>query len=317
MRRTVFKIIILSIVLMVVVPFSAFAVDGQIKIGQTASTTFPIVIDQPGSYVLTSNIAVPDLLNGFEITASNVTLDLNGHTIAGESQNSNLRGINVTGGNISVSNGAISSFEGGIHGSGLRLHNLRISNTWTAIEVTNSVITQCIFQETLASGVYITKSTIENSTVSAGWNGISAVDSNVINCIVFDVTEYGLTARNSTVTNCTVTGVGPFAVAGIEARNSTVTNCTVKDCTTDGIYSENSTITKCNLSGNIGGIVSNGGSRIEGNNVRDNSHYGLRLEGSYNYVIKNTASGNASGNFQDNGTSNHMLTTGDNANMGW
>jgi len=40
------------------------------KIGQTASTTFPIVISQSGSYVLTSNIVVSTTdVNGIEIGA--------------------------------------------------------------------------------------------------------------------------------------------------------------------------------------------------------------------------------------------------------
>lgn len=43
-----------AMLFVVAVCFSAHAADGQVKIGQTPSTTFPIVIDQPGSYMLTS-----------------------------------------------------------------------------------------------------------------------------------------------------------------------------------------------------------------------------------------------------------------------
>ena len=39
--------------------------------------------------------------------------------------------------------------------------------------------------------------------------------------------------------------------------------------------------------------------------------------GAFYMVIKNTGSGNNSGNFQDDGASNHMPLSGDNANIGW
>jgi hypothetical protein len=45
---------------------------------------FPITISQPGSYRLTGNLTIPDTLTtGIEITADNVTLDLNGFSIIG------------------------------------------------------------------------------------------------------------------------------------------------------------------------------------------------------------------------------------------
>ena len=71
-----------ALLFMVAIPISAYGVDGQIKIAQTAGTTFPITINEPGSYVLTSNLIVATG-NAININADNVTLDLNGHTIHG------------------------------------------------------------------------------------------------------------------------------------------------------------------------------------------------------------------------------------------
>lgn len=80
--KSIIHLTILALFLTVIIPLSVYAVDGQIKIAQTPSTTFPIVIDKPGSYVLTSNIVVsPSSLYGIEITANDVTLDLNGHAV--------------------------------------------------------------------------------------------------------------------------------------------------------------------------------------------------------------------------------------------
>jgi hypothetical protein len=72
----------------------ALAVDGTKLISQNNAIAgnvtpgdapgFPVTISQPGSYVLTSNLTVPDEnTTAIQITANNVTLDLNGFTIQG------------------------------------------------------------------------------------------------------------------------------------------------------------------------------------------------------------------------------------------
>ena len=58
------------------------ALSGKVTPGDTPG--FPATISQPGSYRLSSNLEVPDAATtGIEITAGNVTLDLNGFTISG------------------------------------------------------------------------------------------------------------------------------------------------------------------------------------------------------------------------------------------
>lgn len=57
------------------------AMAGNVTPGDTAG--FPITISQPGSYKLTGNLTVPAGVMGIEITADNVTLDLNGYTVRG------------------------------------------------------------------------------------------------------------------------------------------------------------------------------------------------------------------------------------------
>jgi hypothetical protein len=70
-----------------------YAVDGVILIDQNKAMAggvspgdtpgFPVSITQPGSYKLTANLIVPSGVNGIEISASNVTVDLNGFMISG------------------------------------------------------------------------------------------------------------------------------------------------------------------------------------------------------------------------------------------
>lgn len=73
---------------------TAFAVDGVVLIDQRAAmagkvTTgdaagFPVTISQPGAYRLTSNLTVPDAATtAIQITADDVSLDLNGFAIIG------------------------------------------------------------------------------------------------------------------------------------------------------------------------------------------------------------------------------------------
>jgi hypothetical protein len=57
------------------------ALAGSVTPGDAAG--FPVTLSVPGSYKLTGNLIVPAGLSGVEITASGVTLDLNGFNVSG------------------------------------------------------------------------------------------------------------------------------------------------------------------------------------------------------------------------------------------
>lgn len=58
------------------------ALNGNVTPGDSAG--FPVTISLPGSYRLSGNLTVPDAdTDAILITADNITLDLNGFTIAG------------------------------------------------------------------------------------------------------------------------------------------------------------------------------------------------------------------------------------------
>jgi parallel beta-helix repeat protein len=93
---------------------SAGAVDGTIEINQAkvlAAGGFPYAIGASGSYRLTGNIAVPTG-SGLNVTANNVTIDLNGFTIKGVSGAYGIIASTATG--TTVENGTVTGFSNGV-----------------------------------------------------------------------------------------------------------------------------------------------------------------------------------------------------------
>ncbi len=91
MKRT---ICLIGVALGALAPAPALAVDGQVAITQAKAMAggvtpgdapgFPVSINLPGSYVLSSGLTVPDAnTTAIEINADHVTIDLNGFAILG------------------------------------------------------------------------------------------------------------------------------------------------------------------------------------------------------------------------------------------
>ena len=204
------QLVLWALLFVVTMSFSAYGADGQIKIGQTASTTFtfPIVIDQPGSYVLTSIIIVstPDV-NGVEINTDNVTLDLNGHAVIGLGDGSG-NGIYVDAKhNISVVNGTVRDFGRGIKVVGIpnltanfRVRDINAFNNGTGIEIDNGILTNCL--------------------VKGNSLGIFAQFSIIDTCQIIDNVSTGITARIGTITNSYVAFNGGAGTAIPDTRHS-------------------------------------------------------------------------------------------------
>lgn len=111
---------------------AALAVDGTVLINQSTITNsltgcptgghFPIIICQAGSYRLSSNLTVPDgNTTAIQISADDVTLDLNGFSILGPVVCSGFpltctpnhgSGIGMTSTNffVTISNGVVRGF---------------------------------------------------------------------------------------------------------------------------------------------------------------------------------------------------------------
>jgi Right handed beta helix region len=106
------------------VAMPANAVDGEILISQAKvnaggltpgdTAGFPATLSRPGRYKLSSNLVVPALANGIEVTANDVTIDLNGFTIRSNPPGQAASGVFALAGEggLRVINGTITGFSG-------------------------------------------------------------------------------------------------------------------------------------------------------------------------------------------------------------
>jgi len=186
----------------IVIPISAYSLDGQVEIRQTPATRFPIVIDQPGNYRLTSNIRVstPNV-DGIQIMASDVSLDLDGYTLNGPGKSSKGTGIYAS----------------------------RIEN----IEIVNGKVRDFL------CGISLCGPNHQVKDLSAGHNssiGIKADLSTIINCTADSNGSSGIKANSCTIANCTANSNG---FHGLEADSCTIINCSAKSNSADGVNAMN------------------------------------------------------------------------------
>jgi parallel beta-helix repeat protein len=322
MRKLTWNLILMSFILvLVVMPFTASADNGKIEISQKSSTTFPIIIDNPGSYVLVSNLQVttPGAI-GILILADDVSLNLNGFAVVGDKGGGNdSRGIAAMfRQNIAISNGTVRNFfsDGvAVHGDTGKnsiIENLRVSdNGFSGIAVNYGIVENCVATNNGAVGINANFASVinceayNNGLVDQFYvSGIQARDSIIINCTADNNKSLGIYASDSTIIGCTANrnknmGIWSY-LHGYEYRGaSSIVNCTA------------------NKNGSIG-IRVDGESRVDGCNVRDNGEMGFFIVNQYNHVARNVISGNSTKNIVivDPAT-NYVPVTGDNANTTW
>jgi hypothetical protein len=106
-------------------------VEPRVPLRNDFVNIIPIVISLPGSYYLAEDIFAIHSQHGIEITASNVTLDLNGFTIYGNTEVGSFNGIQINNGltNVVIKNGTVRDFFwNGI--SAQPAENIHIVDAW-------------------------------------------------------------------------------------------------------------------------------------------------------------------------------------------
>lgn len=218
----------------------------------TTNANFQFVINQPGSYYLSGNLAVTKP-NGIQINAEGVTLDLNGFQVSRASGSSG-DGIQIPANahRFRLLNGSIKGFAFGVNtpgnSSGARAGKFRDLDVSGCTSI--AILT--------GPGAFIESCHVHDNTGDKGFSCVSGAT--LLNC----------TASANTLNMVMYTGVG-----------ASVTNCTVSNNFAPyGIYADaGSTLTHCNALTNIGtegfscGISASTGCTITGSTAFANWSY--------------------------------------------
>lgn len=282
-------------------------------------------ITAAGSYYLAGNVSGASGFHGIQITASNVTLDLNGFALIGTT--GSLDGVNIAtsrGVNIVVKNGAIRSwgdcgiemeYNAGNPPQG-RIERIQADNNGRSGILTefNCEIVDCVASENAAYGFAGGPSSIYKGS-TARFNGSDGFytqsAASVSNCIANSNTGRGFSlSLHSVAENCTAesNGIG-FTAQGSLIRGCIASNsdddgfdlfeaCTITDSnayrnTGHGIDGSNATIvSRCNVTSNDGdGIQVNSGSTVSECVARSNGLSGIQAT-SATLIINNQCTAN-------------------------
>lgn len=232
------------------------------------------IITQPGSYYLTGNLTYQPGKRGIVIDASNVRLDLNGHTIL--STGSGTDGVTVESGrqHVEIINGTIKGWSQ--HGivaheqSAVLLRDVTVSECIQggATLGVRAVVESCRFENNASDGLScLGHSKVSNTTaIGNGGHGIVVGDYSLVTDCVGSINNW----------NGISTGIG-----------TTVSRCAMTRNNQDGlVVGSGSTINACTASSNLGeGVhVTGNGCTVTGTTSRVNRLNGFRLNGANNLV---------------------------------
>lgn len=255
----------------------------------------PITISIGGSYYLTGDIFsvnAPSFM--IRITASDVTLDLNGFSVDGASD------IGVTpigilverfAENVEIRGGTVRECTShGVDATGashLRLVDVRLRNNGgdgARIGLKGAAV-RCAAQNNGASGFFVDEGSAVVECVASGNVGSG------VNTFV----------GGAVITGCSLSANG---ADGVSAVASVISNCSANVNGRDGVrVSGDCAVLGNNCHGNgvsIEGagirVVNNADNRIEGNNCTGND-LGIRVGSGGNFIARNTCSGNTTNNW--------------------
>jgi hypothetical protein len=216
----------------------AVATGGRTRI--EATTSYPIVIDQAGSYVLTADLTVtaPDV-DAISIEADNVTLDLAGHCLVGPSSGTGRGIYSAERQNIRVRNGVVSGFDYGLQisagsfGGGNIVTGVTASdNVSCGIMANNAIIEDCYAFSNDGVGIRTVRGSIvrDSCARSNGSHGISLHESSAVDCVAVENGGDGIhitaTAYSgSLIQGCNVSHNDCYGIYMEAHDNDNVVNC--------------------------------------------------------------------------------------------
>ncbi len=139
---------------------SLFTIAGY---SQTTITSVPTTISMPGKYILKKDLTLNSGSPAITVTASDVTIDLNGFTLSDGSVPNQHIGVSADGvDNLVIQNGTISQFQGAASiqissGSGHVLQNLQVLSFGNA-GITLTSCNACMIANSGVSKNFLTRS---------------------------------------------------------------------------------------------------------------------------------------------------------------
>ncbi len=261
------KVALCGLAIVPVVAWSALA-PPPLAAGPTPINALPFTINSPGTYCLTGNLTAGTGVDGIDVQASDVVIDLGGFRLSGGGDSPGS-GIQSSRQNVTVRNGTITGWgRFGIElATATTVSNVSVRTEGSgAIQVfSRSLVERSSTESTTGFGISVSQSSrVEscNVVVSAKGAGVANAVIAQTNSTILDTKVIGGSIGIATGFRCRVVGCSAtdFLSAGISVQN----NCIVEDCTllassdgaslvdTYGISaSGSSTIEGCSISGDI------------------------------------------------------------------
>ncbi|MFO0835570.1 MAG: right-handed parallel beta-helix repeat-containing protein [Phycisphaerales bacterium] len=270
-------------------------------------------ITQRGSYYLTGNITVPTNSYAIEITANDVTIDLNGFSVS--TAISSLSGIYSTGTNCTIRNGTVRGFAGSgvdFNAAGANVENVTVDSCGSSgIRVgVRSFVSQCLTQNNTLYGIYADSgSRIRGCTSSqSGVVGIYISSGSFAeSCISYSNTGDGFsTSDGAVIRDCTAyyNGGNGFGVSwGI-----TITGCTSHSnaghgfsfgsyCDIENNSARGNGSSPSSVGAGFYSASGNTASTVRNNCARQNE-IGFKIDGTNSLLAGNSASASSTSNYQ-------------------
>ncbi len=291
---------------------------GQIDIAYS-----PYTINNPGSYIVVKDLTTPQNLNGITISTSNITIDLNGHTLYGAGSTTGSSGNGIVdlingANNVTIYNGTIRDFRNNgieLFGMNTRVEHVNVSgNNYYGIYLGSSaLVADCNVSNNGYDGI-----NLENSTGAGGIIRNNNVTYNGINGIYG---QYGVVITGNHISHNQSDGI--LGLNATILNNDSFLNqvngisgsyCLVENNNVDGNFSNGITGSYNRIVGNYcqshsggAGIYAHTQNTIENNTLYANST-GVFTNSVNNYIAGNSLTGNTvsifttAGNFLGDGT---------------
>lgn len=242
---------------------------------RTPLSTLPVTLSNAGSYYFTTNLSGLSGAHGVTVSASDVTLDLNGFSLIGVA--GALTGVTSTAPALAltVRNGTIRNWPGGavgVAGADARLEGLNIYSNGGAFAVVAGA-----------------QARVRDCTVAQNAAGASVAQGGTVSgCVVRHNAGVGLqTGEGSSVGKCIVMGNGGHGI--VLGNAGSLADCLIRTNGQNGVVVlTNASVTRSSISLN----QSNGVHLTTGGRVTDSQIFSNRVDG-IRATLRCTITGNA------------------------